>query len=104
MQRTKLQNKSLHKYFTLLAEALDDAGLDMRAVLKPEIEIPWTGDSIKEQMARPIIKAMFNFDSTTELDTKQIQEFYKVLDRHTSEKLGVHIEWPSDEAPMTMIE
>ena len=95
--RTPLQNKSLHKYFDLLSNALNDSGQDMRMVLKPEIEIPWTKDSIKELMFKPIAKAMFNVDSTTELDTKQISEAYEVLNRHTSDKLGVSVIWPHEE-------
>ena len=95
--RTPLQNKSLHKYFDLLSNALNDSGQDMRMVLKPEIEIPWTKDSIKELMFKPIAKAMFNVDSTTELDTKQISEVYEVMNRHTQEKLEVGIMWPHEE-------
>ena len=41
-QRTLQQNKALHKYFEILADTLNEAGLDARVVLKPEIEIPWT--------------------------------------------------------------
>lgn len=39
-ERTLTQNRAIHLWFTMLADALNDAGLDMRTVLKPEIEIP----------------------------------------------------------------
>ena len=94
MQRTSLQNKSLYKYLELLAEALNDSGLDMKKVLKPEIDIPWTKENTKLYLWKPIQKAMKDTDSTTELSTKEIDEIYSVLDRHTSEKLGVHVDWP----------
>lgn len=81
----------------MLADALNGAGLDMRQVLKPEIEIPWGEKNIKELMFKPIAKAMFNVDSTTDLDTKQISEVYEVLNRHTASKLGVSVGWPHDE-------
>jgi len=97
MIRTTLQNRSLHKYCTMLADALNDSGQDMRKTLKPEIEIPWTMESIKSLMFKPIIKAMFDVDSTTDLDTKQISEAYEVLNRHTAQKLGVSIIWPHEE-------
>lgn len=96
-QRTPQQNKSLHKYFTMLANELNDSGQDMRKTLKPDIEIPWGTESIKEMMFKPIIKAMFNVDSTTDLDTKQISEAYEVLNRHTASKLGVSVDWPHEE-------
>ncbi len=81
----------------MLAEKLNDSGQDMRKTLKPEIDIPWSMETIKELMFKPIIKAMFNVDSTTELDTKQISEAYEVLNRYTQSKLGVGILWPSKE-------
>ena len=56
--RTGQQNRALHKGCELLADALNDAGLDMRVVLKPEINIPWTKTSVKEYIIRPIMRAM----------------------------------------------
>jgi regulator of sigma D len=34
-QRTQTQNKALHKYCQMLADKLNDAGLDMKQTLKP---------------------------------------------------------------------
>ena len=52
MQRTEKQNNSLHAYCQGLADELNSAGLDMRVVLKPEYEIPWTKESVKEHLWR----------------------------------------------------
>lgn len=93
--RTLTQNAAMHLYFQMLADSLNDAGLDMKKVLKPEVDIPWTKDSIKNYLWRPIQKAMTKKESTTELDTVNPSEIYKVLDRHLSEKFGVSVEWPS---------
>lgn len=97
-QRTLTQNKALHKYFELLAEALNDAGLDMKTVLKPEIDIPWTKESVKKHLWKPIQEAMLDEVSTTKLDTKDPSKVYMVLDRHLNEKLGVSVPWPSNES------
>ena len=70
-QRTDQQNRALHLYFTQLAKILNEAGLDMRKVLKPSINIPWTAKSIKENLWRPIMKIQLGKDSTTELTTKE---------------------------------
>ena len=94
-KRTLPQNKSMHKYFRLLADELNDAGLDMKKVLKPEINIPWTEENVKNHLWREIQIAMFDKQSTTQLTTVETTEVYKVLDRHLGEKLGVHVEWPS---------
>ena len=95
-QRTIRQNKAMHKYFTLLAEELNSAGLDMKKVLKPGVDIPWTNESVKEHLWRPIQEVMTGKHSTTELGTVDPGEVYKVLDRHISEKFGVHVEFPSN--------
>ena len=96
-QRTILQNKALHKYCELLAEALNDAGLDMKVVLKPEVDIPWTKESVKNHLWRPIQEIMMDKESTTEMSTADPGKIYEVLDRHISEKHGVHVEWPSNQ-------
>lgn len=96
-KRTITQNKALHKYFDLLATALNDAGLDMKRVLKPEIDIPWTAISVKEHLWRPIQEAMLDKHSTTEATTFDFTPVYETLNRHTSAKLGISIAWPSNE-------
>ena len=95
MKRTNLQNKAMHKYFDMLAEALNEAGLDMKTVLKPEVEIPWTKESVKNQLWRPVQIIMEDKESTTELESAEPSDIYLVLQRHIAEKFGVHVEWPS---------
>lgn len=97
-QRTDQQNKSLHLYFTQLAETLNDAGLDMRKVLRPSIDIPWSGETIKEYLWKPIMEFQLQKSSTTELTTKEIDEIYDTINRHLSEKFGITVEWPSNES------
>ena len=95
MQRTAQQNKALHKYFELVAEALNDAGLDMRATLKPEIAIPWTPESIKEYLWRPVMKAMLKKESTTEMETSDINKVWETINRYLSEKFHLYEPFPS---------
>lgn len=96
MQRTEKQNKALHKYFTMIADILNDAGLDMRVVLKPEIDIPWTPKSVKEHLWRPVQEVYLGKRSTTELTTKDINAIYEILNRHLSEKFGTFIAFPNN--------
>jgi len=93
-QRTIQQNKALHLYFQLIANALNDAGLDMRAVLKPGVEIPWTKQSIKDHLWRPIQKLYLKKQSTTELLSKDIDKIFDILNRHIA-KFGVSEAFPS---------
>lgn len=96
-KRTIAQNRSLHLYFTLLSDELNTAGLDQRKVLKPSIQIPWTPESTKEMLWRPIQEAMFKKESTRELTSAEIDKVYDVLNRHLGETTGVYVGFPSEE-------
>ena len=96
-QRTKQQNKALHVLFRLLSDELNNAGLDMRKTLKPEVEIPWGPVNVKEFLWRPIMQAQLNKSSTTQLTTKEIDEVFDTINRHLGERFGLHIPFPSIE-------
>ena len=94
--RTLTQNASLHLWLEMVAQTLNDAGMDMRKVLKESIEIPWTKMSAKEQLWRPIQEAMQDIESTTKADTTQYNEVYSVLCREMAERHGVTLPaWPN---------
>lgn len=97
--RTLQQNKALHLGCQLIADALNDAGLDMREVLKPEIEISWTKQSVKEYLFRPVMEKMFIKKSTTKLEKlREIEKIWDVIMRHLGEKFGIeYIQFPSTE-------
>jgi len=99
-RRTLTQNASLHKYCTLLAQEMDGAGYDQRAVIdqfKDDFKIPWTMESVKH-IFRQIAKAMYDCKSTADLDTVQIQEVYRVFDARMSEITSISVAWPSEDA------
>lgn len=95
--RTKQQNKAIHVLFREYAQTLNEAGLDMRKTLKPEVAIPWNEKTVKEFLWRPIQKAQFGKVSTTELTTKEIDQVFETLNRHIAEKFGLHVPFPSVE-------
>ncbi len=102
-QRSPQQNKSFHKYLTLLAEAMDDAGYDMRQVIK--VPIRPNCNNVKEEMARPVMNKLFpqykdedGQVSSTKLETEDMNEFHLIMNRATSESLGISIPWPSLES------
>lgn len=97
--RTLKQNRALHLYYTWIAEALNEAGYDMKKVLKPKIEIPWTKESVKNHLWRPVQKIQLNKQSTTELETKEIDEIIDTLNRFMGEKLQIeYIPFPDYQA------
>lgn len=93
-RRTITQNAAMHLYFRQLAEALNDAGLDQRKMLKQSVEMPWSEHSVKEFLWRPIQQAVISKDSTARLNTKEVSMVYDVLNRHLAQKLGVIVAWP----------
>lgn len=95
--RTIPQNRAMHLYFTQLAEALNDAGMDMRAVIRTNVEIPWTPVSIKEYLWRPVQNKSLRKKSTTELTIGEIDKIYEAVNRVVGERTGVHVPFPSIE-------
>jgi len=102
--RTIKQNRSLHLFCDLLANELNMAGLDMKTVLKPEVDIPWTKTTVKEYIWRPIQIALTTKQSTTEIDTTEPSVIWEVINRHIGEKFGVEIPpFPSEEQTKAFI-
>ena len=99
-QRTNSQNASLHLLFQLTANALNDGGFSVQKVLEHKsVDIPWSLESVKELLWRPVQIAVTNKESTTELDkTEERDLIYDVLNRHLSEKIGLSLpEFPHNE-------
>jgi len=96
--RTLKQSKSLWLWCELLSETLTEAGLDMRKTLKPEIEIPWTKESVCDYLFRPIMKAMYGKTSTRDLTTKELTKVSETLMRHLGQKLNIQCDFPSIES------
>jgi len=69
-------------------------------VLKPEVDIPWTPESVKNHLWRPVQDAMFDKNSTTELTTKDLTQVYEVLTRHLGQQFGTFVSFPSIEPPL----
>lgn len=94
-KRTLAQNRALHKLFSMLADELNGAGFDMKRTLKESVEIPWSADTVKNYLWRPIQNAQLGKESTTELTTKDIDAVFETLNRHLGDKLGIHAAFPS---------
>ena len=94
-QRSPLQNNALQVYCRELAKALNDAGHE-REVNTPigKCQLPWNADSVKENIWRPVQKAMTGEHSTTQPERQQYVEIYDVINRHMAETKGIHVPWP----------
>ena len=94
-KRTNQQRKALEVYCKLVAEALTDAGLDMRRTLKAEIDIPWSQSLVKEFIWKPVQKVILDVESTTEPHTNEYNAVFEVVHRHLAQNHGVTVLWPT---------
>ena len=94
-QRSPIQNNALQVYCRELAKAMNDAGHE-REVNTPigKCQLPWNADSVKENIWRPVQKAMTGEHSTTQPERGQYVEIYDVINRHMAETKGIHVPWP----------
>ena len=94
--RSNLQNRAIHLYFTFCADALNNCGdyFVYRDYKNVECEMPWTGEMIKTYWIKPIIKVLFDIDSTTKLKTNEIDQIIDVITNRFAEK-GIRVDFPS---------
>lgn len=98
-QRTIQQNKSIHKYCTMVAEELSNQGQTMQNVIKhiTRVEIHPTKENVKEIIWREIQKALFGKQSTTELNTSQVDKVYQVMSQFLAREFEIDLPFPSKE-------
>jgi len=101
---TDTQRGAMHLYFQRLAEALNDAGYDQKALLDiKNLPVPNTQESIKE-IWRVTQAQMFPSEdgkiSTNNLTTGQVSQVYEVINKAIAQHFGVHVPFPTNEPPM----
>jgi len=107
-QRTKLQNSSFHLACKLLADNLNSAGLDQKMVMEklPDVlDVQCTMESIKA-IYKILIKAMYGYESTTQLNTRQISDAWENLLQILMAAFGTEIDvkFPSEEQTTAYLE
>jgi len=101
MKRTPSQQASIEIYCRELAIALNDAGFEIKKVMEvKQIDIPWTQQTCKELLWKPLQKAYLDKPSTTALTTGEVSQVYEVLNRHIAQNFGVSVPFPCDESLM----
>ena len=96
--RTSLQNRALHKFFVLISEQLNEMGQEFcyTGIKGKELSSRYTPNIVKSFFWKPIQIALFEIESTTKLNTKQINEISDVIIKFFGEK-GVVIGFPNKE-------
>lgn len=93
MKRTRKQNNSMHLWFEEVARELNDRGIDMRVLVK-DLQVTHTKESVKS-IWRAIGEAKYGKDSTTKLDSKEIDEIYDEMNRLLAMH-DIHISFPNN--------
>lgn len=73
--RTLSQNRSIHLWCTQIAKTLNANSLSISGTIKSDVN--WSMETVKEIIFKPIVKALYNKDSTTKLNRN---EFEKIID------------------------
>jgi len=97
---TPNQKGAMYIWLRDLAVILNDAGLErvviMEELAKHGIELPWTRDSAKELLWKPILKVQAQKESTEDQSTTNPSEISMIISRRLSERYGVTCPpWPS---------
>lgn len=92
-KRSIAQNSAMHKYFSMVANALNNAGLDIKKTLV--VDVSWISHTVKEIMWKGIQKALLNKTSTTKLTNIEVTKVYETLNRMLAERYGVYVEFPN---------
>lgn len=104
-KRTGRQNRAMHKWFQLVADALNESGNNVQLVLKEKVDIDWTASLVKEVLWRPAQKVILKKESTTELKKVELDPILEHLNRHLGEKFHIeYIPLPSYESEEEYVE
>ena len=96
--RTSRQNSALHLFFTFVSDELNNMGMEFtyQGLTTPEISMMHTPELVKNFIWRPIQIALFDIESTKDLNTGQMNKIIDVITKFMSDR-GVQIEFPSIE-------
>lgn len=100
--RTQQQNRALHLFYGFISDELNEIGLQFQyhGIKGAIMELKYTPDLVKNFIWRPIQIAMFETESTTKIDTKQMNEIIDIIINFFAER-GIVLSFPSIE---TLIE
>lgn len=92
-QRTISQNSAMHKYFQMVADTLNGAGLDIKKTLV--VDVNWSSHTVKEILWKGVQRVLLDKESTTKLSKDEVTKIYDTLNRMLSERYGVYVAFPT---------
>lgn len=95
-KRSSQQNRALHKFFGMISEELNELGMEFvyTGLKGAEISLRYTPNIVKLFFWKPIQIALFDFESTTKLKSKEMNQIIDIIIKFFGDK-GVLIVFPS---------
>jgi len=94
-QRTRRQNNAMWLWLQQLADALNEAGWDMKKTLKPHIEIPWDQKMAKRFLWNPIQEIITEQESSKNIKKQDVDKIQETIARHLAETTGISVPFPT---------
>ena len=93
--RSNIQNRALHLFFELISQELNNLGLEFtyEGLKGMIINTIYTPEMVKDFIWRPIQRSLYKIESTTELNTSQIDTISNILIKFFGEK-GIYLVFP----------
>ena len=95
-QRSLPQNSALHLFLRQVSDAMNDAGIEQHVFFNEGFTVSWNDKTIKNEIWRPVQKAVCGELSTKKPTRAQYIEIYEYINRKLSDH-GIHIPWPTKE-------
>lgn len=99
---TRPQQNAIHKYFELVAEALNEAGISRyeyaELVKSRGIELPWTKENVKEDMWKLIQYAKLKKERTRDLNKLEVDDIQREMHNFLATRFGINVDFPSEES------
>ncbi len=91
--RTQKQNRALHVWCRHLAQTLREKDIDTKQFFKSGFEVPFTPEIVKDNIWKPVQKAVTNKESSTKLSRSEVSGVFEIINRLLADK-GIHVPWP----------
>jgi len=98
MKRSGTQNNSIHKGCQQLADLCIENNVTVNMILET-IEVRPTAHNMKE-ILKAVIKSKYGYDSTTQLETGEVDPPWEELATTVGKLTGTYIPFPSRESQM----
>ena len=97
--RTSQQNRATYLWLTMISNKLNTEGITSTQILRPDVN--WTMEKVKTMFFDPVIKALFNVNSSTKLQKHQYDQIIDVMTKAFGQRGVILPSFPTQESKET---